>query len=212
MADLVLTLQQRQTINNLTADNTKDWWKAYSYTYSIIKDDPTISKDIRVWFQKASEINSNDPYSAANSFIRNVTVAGLIFDGNPADPQLVQTISNNIGKQVVEALIEGDAITSIDFMLQQEISRVLQNDQMNIGGWGGAAEGTAREGSSGQENEDAASGAGRRQRSSRAMRFLSRVSDFSGQRNSKRREMKIGCHHHVSTCSFSRSREACCLQ
>jgi hypothetical protein len=33
MADLVLTLQQQQTIKNLTANNTKDWWKAYSYTY-----------------------------------------------------------------------------------------------------------------------------------------------------------------------------------
>ncbi len=103
MGNLVLTLQQRETIRNLTNINTQDWWKAYSYTYSIIKDDLTISKDIRVWFQKASEINANDPYSAANSFIRNVTAAGLTFDGNPADPQLVQTISNNIGESVVRA-------------------------------------------------------------------------------------------------------------
>jgi hypothetical protein len=78
MGDLLLTQQQRDTIDSLTNDNQQDWWKAYSYTYSIIKDDLSISKDIRVWFQKASEINSNDPYSAANSAVAN---SGMVMSG-----------------------------------------------------------------------------------------------------------------------------------
>jgi hypothetical protein len=83
MASLQITLDDNQLkeLTRIRAASTTNYADCYRYIYSVIKD-TKVSDDTKYWFSKASEINSNDPNSSANTFIRSVTRNGLLLDGN----------------------------------------------------------------------------------------------------------------------------------
>ena len=98
-------------ISQLTNEGNQDYYKGYEYIYDLIKDSPSVDDNTKTWFERAIEINRNDPDSAANNYIRLVTAAGLAWEGGAENN--LQDISNDIGRDVIKNIILGGGIFSM---------------------------------------------------------------------------------------------------
>ncbi|WP_299380742.1 hypothetical protein [uncultured Kiloniella sp.] len=73
-----------------TKEGTKSFYKAYAEIALVLEENPEIlgvNRDdpdydkTKTWFERAAEINSDDPRSSANKFIRAVSKYGLLYSG-----------------------------------------------------------------------------------------------------------------------------------
>ncbi|WP_341531790.1 hypothetical protein WKK05_37935 (plasmid) [Nostoc sp. UHCC 0302] len=122
----------KQITNNLTTN----FPEGYRYIYKIIKDNSNVSDKTQYWFSKAPEINSNDPNSSGNIYIRSVTANGLIYDGK--SPENIQAISDSIARAVLSDIVAQSGIPEFGLMLSRDIENSLAVGGQTIGGWGGA--------------------------------------------------------------------------
>lgn len=97
---------------------------------------PTLDPATLYWFERATQINENNPLSAANSFIRGVTVNGLEWNG--LDSSNIQGISNRIGQQVLDDINGSGTVPAVGQLLVNDISSALDFGDMTVGGWGGS--------------------------------------------------------------------------
>lgn len=135
MSDITLKSHQVERVNEITANGTKDFYKAYQYIVDLHKaNEISLSENTLFWFQQAKEINSNDPNSASNVFIRAHTMEGADHEGKLID---MQAISDAIGRNVVGDLMSGQPI-NISNMWKKDISVATKEFGLPIGGWGGA--------------------------------------------------------------------------
>ncbi|MGN7875044.1 beta strand repeat-containing protein [Roseateles sp. 22389] len=135
MASLVLDQNQINQINALTSNGTKDFYKAYEYIVSLNAGGAiSLTSDTLYWFKQAAEINSNDPMSPANVFIRAHTMIGAEHAKKDID---MQKISDSIGAAVIGDLVRGLPI-EVEKMWQKDISMATKEYGLPIGGWGGA--------------------------------------------------------------------------
>jgi len=130
-----LTPSQIEILRSITSNNTDNYWIGYQYVRSIVEDHGEYS-DFVFWLGKASQINSNDIDSTANTFIRAVTRYGLIFDGYTSFD--LQHNSNLIGNAVIGDLLRGGEIPPLSDIVEQDVSQAITEGHQSIAGWGGA--------------------------------------------------------------------------
>ncbi|WP_416762636.1 calcium-binding protein [Roseateles sp. So40a] len=135
MASLTLNQNQINQINALTSNGTKDYYKAYQYIVSLNSSgEIALNADTLYWFKQAAEINSNDPMSPANVFIRAHTMIGAEHAKKDID---MQKISDSIGAAVIGDLVRGSPV-EVEKMWQKDISMATKDYGLPVGGWGGA--------------------------------------------------------------------------
>lgn len=122
-------------IKELTNGGNKDYYKAYKYISGIIHDKQQVDDNTKVWFERAAEINRNDPESSANVFIRSVSNHGLAWDGRKVD---MQDVSDKIGNKVIGDIIKNGNIPPLNEMVSKDISVALDDNKFTLGGWGGS--------------------------------------------------------------------------
>ncbi len=137
-----LTPDQVRRISELTRGGEGDYYRGYQFiTDEIHAGRISVDHDTQYWFEHAIEINSNDPNSAANAYIRGVSAYGLQWDGQAGD---LQEISNRIGTAVINDIIESHSIRQFDYIFQHDAHTALAPDNpslphLTLGGWGGAS-------------------------------------------------------------------------
>ncbi|WP_417454471.1 hypothetical protein [Kiloniella sp.] len=138
-------------IDQLTEGATTNFYKAYSEIALVLDEKPEIlgmdrnSKDFdktKTWFERAVEINSNDPRSSANKFIRAVSKYGLLYSGEPlvnkdGKDRLADT-TNIIGSNVIGYILDKKTVPNIGEIINAEIDGALNEGGQDLAGWGGA--------------------------------------------------------------------------
>ncbi|WP_413171071.1 calcium-binding protein [Anabaena azotica] len=135
---ITLTDSQITELNRITNNRTTNFPDGYRYISGIINNNPNVNDDTKLWFNKASEINANDPNSSANFFIRSVTNNGLLYDRIYKTPKEIQDISDQIAPNVLTDIVNMKGIPQLDTMLSRDISAALEYGGLTIGGWGGS--------------------------------------------------------------------------
>ena len=97
---------------------------------------PGLDDNTIFWFKLAAEINANDAGSSANTYVRDVTIAGLELDGK--DTSQVQNISNGIGRAVLDQICANGGVPDVAALLSNDIRGAIENGGQTIGGWGGS--------------------------------------------------------------------------
>ena len=116
-----------------------DWSRShlgYDYIAEFLSQSGNVDQRIATWFEKAGEINRNDPLSAANAFIRSVTEFGRELDGG--SKLSVQEISNLIGEEVLGGIISTGTIPIFEDMVRDDVGIAIRRGGQTHGGWGGA--------------------------------------------------------------------------
>lgn len=139
MAEMQLNDDQRNRLSEITNGATANFAAGYRYISSIISSHPNAGMFVQqnYWLSKAIEINSNDQNSKANTFIREVTRAGLLWDGKPADPNTVQNTSDLIARKVIRDTIVLGRLASIDTIIKDDAVGATSEGGQTIAGWGG---------------------------------------------------------------------------
>ncbi|MDF3062828.1 MAG: hypothetical protein K0S06_2937 [Microvirga sp.] len=130
-----LTAQQVQTVRSLTADGSANFFAGYRYIWSEIRHRNDVDVQTKFWFKKAADVNENRLDSAANTFIRGVTEAGLTFDGLGVD---TQSISNEIGTRVIRDVLANGGVPVYPDLIRHDVSVALDVAGQTFGGWGGS--------------------------------------------------------------------------
>ena len=123
-------------INDITNNGTENFYQAYDYVHGLIKDDVNVDNNTKVWFERAVQINSNDPEAAANIFIRSVTSFGFQWDDKAVID--MQIISEDIGKEVVGALRDFGGVPDLSTLVVSDINAAIEKHGQTLGGWGGS--------------------------------------------------------------------------
>ncbi len=132
---IALTQAQLDQISALTNGGTQNFYLGYKYISDVIANNNQVDAATKVWFQRAAEINSNDPNSAANTFIRSVAGYGLQYSGQIGD---LNKATNDIGTSVIgDILNNSKGIPALDVLVGYDISTALSDNNISIGGWGG---------------------------------------------------------------------------
>ncbi|TWT13031.1 RHS repeat protein [Reyranella sp. CPCC 100927] len=141
--EIPLTPAQYSRLMSETGNGTKDYYKGYRLIYEFIKDDPSIDINIKFFFKEAAEINSNDPLSASNAFIRQVTRLGFVWDGlfsgdATGREAQVQANSDAIGFNIFREIIRNGTVPSVAQIIPQDALTAVSVGHQSIGGWAGA--------------------------------------------------------------------------
>ncbi|MGN8022130.1 hypothetical protein ACTJJ7_15610 [Phyllobacterium sp. 22229] len=140
---------QKAQLQQLTNGGNADFYKGYDYLHGLITtyiNDPANAgaadfkqaTDQEFWLRKATEINSNDPGSLANYFIRDITRMGLTFDGKPVDAEKIQANSDIIGKAVIGDAISNGRIPPVTDIIPRDALGAINQGGQTLAGWGGA--------------------------------------------------------------------------
>ena len=127
--------EQLGKISGLFKD--KDYAGAYDYITSQIEGLDSVDGDTKYWFEQAAGINRNDD-TPANTFIRAFTKYGLAVDGIVATDEMLQGISDTIGRNVVGDVLRQGGIPKFNNLVTADIRVALGKGGQTIGGWGGS--------------------------------------------------------------------------
>ncbi len=149
IANTVDELMER--VKDLTSNGEKDFYKGYNEIFRVLKTKPQILGMDRdtdtydqtlTWFERAAEINSNDPKSSANKFIRALSKYGLKISGqnllNDKNQDRLFDTTTDIGKHVIGYILENNTVPGIGEIINAEIKGALSKGGQDLAGWGGA--------------------------------------------------------------------------
>ncbi|WP_120497551.1 hypothetical protein [Kiloniella sp. EL199] len=138
-------------IDQLTEGATTNFYKAYSEIALVLDEKPEILgidrnsdayEKTKTWFERAVEINSNDPRSSANKFIRAVSKYGLLYSGkslvNKDGKDRLADTTNIIGSNVIGYILDQKTVPNISEIINAEIDGALKQGGQDLAGWGGA--------------------------------------------------------------------------
>src|SRR4051794_26541457 len=126
-----LSSAQIDRLNSITSNGTTNFVEGYKYIASIIESNPNVDSYTKFFFQGAIQVNGN--YNVdSNLYIRDVTEAGLAWDGKLAsDPveraQQIQATSDNIARNVIRQIATDQGIPQIDGIIQNDASLAVTN-------------------------------------------------------------------------------------
>lgn len=147
MASITFTLEQRSTLEALTANGTANFYAGYDFLRAELEALTEVElaqmgvtslqvEECIFWLTRASAINQNDLSSEANNFIRDVTRYGLLYDGKPAGT--IQLNSNAIGEAVIGHVLQNSSFPPIDSIVGSDVQAAIVRGGQSVAGWGGA--------------------------------------------------------------------------
>src|SRR3546814_3106145 len=115
-----LSQTQIEVLKQIT--DSGNYWEGYTYLISILQPESG-AEDYLYWLGKAAEINSNSADSTANTFIREVTRAGIIYDVTSPNEINIQQNSQFIGDTAIGEIIETGFLTNIAYMIGVDVQK-----------------------------------------------------------------------------------------
>ncbi|KKJ78618.1 hypothetical protein WH95_00510 [Kiloniella litopenaei] len=126
-----------------TKEGTKNFYKAYAEIALVLeenpemlgvnRDDPDYEKT-KTWFERAAEINSDDPKSSANKFIRAVSKYGLHYSGKSLDIKDETGMDGTKDRLDETTKIIGRGVVSYVIKKLQKHKYEINKQELNEGG------------------------------------------------------------------------------